>query len=246
MPRCALALAFLVVLPFTASAQDFDAPDPHELSHLFRSLLLPNLPDPLIHTQSNWGKQREVRVLRKKKNDGTWRQVNVTIPNAAQNLRIAMRGIHSPQPGQTLFEVWVGFRANMKFEQQIWESGIRLYSGSTRGHCNVLVRLACELTTRIEPGQNLLPDAVIRVRVTDATLAYTDVEVDHILGIGGDGAKILGNALIEFMRDVKPNLERDMLGKANQAIVKAGDSKEVRLSFEKLLKGEFPKVPIGR
>jgi len=76
-----------------------------------------------------------------------------------------------------------------------------------------------------------------------ADIPVTGLEVDHILGIGGDGARILGDALIEFVKDIKPELERDLLEKGTRAIVKAGDTKEIRISLEKLIKGEFPKLP---
>ena len=40
------------------------------------------------------------------------------------------------------------------------------------------------------------------------------------------------------MEQWRPSLERNLLEKADAAIVKAGDTQEVRLSVEKLLKGE--------
>ena len=43
--------------------------------------------------------------------------------------------------------------------------------------------------------------------------------------------------MLDTVRRVKPELERDLLAQANAAVVKAADTKEVRLSVESLLKG---------
>jgi len=236
----------LCVILWSASSSAFaqaDLDSPEQLANLFRSLLMPNVPDPLYEKSSRWGQQRKAPLTKKLRNDGKWRKMSATMHDPAKTLKIGVRDIKVPEEGRTTFEVWVTFRANLNFEQQIWENGIRLYSGSTRGHCTVVTRMLCEVSTRFEKGTKLVPDAVFRMRVLEATLAIAGLEVDHILGFGGDGARILGDALIEFVKDIKPDLERDLLEKGTRAIVKAGDTKEIRISLEKLIKGEFPKLP---
>jgi hypothetical protein len=103
------------------------------------------------------------------------------------------------------------------------------------------VLLKCEITSRTEtkPG-SLLPDMVFRVRVTDAKLVYDKLVIEHTAGVGGDAAKVLGETFLDVARRVKPDLERDLLARANAAIMKAADTKEVRVSFESLLKGGTP------
>src|SRR5205085_2469644 len=135
-------------------------------------------------------------------------------------------------------EAVVAADADGSFEQQLWKGGVRLYSGETRGRCRATVRLACEATTRLDrkPGA-ILPDAVVRVRVTGARLFYDDLVVEHALGVGGDAAKAIGEAAHRLLTRFKPSLERDLLAKADAAIVRAGDTKEVRVEFERLLKG---------
>jgi hypothetical protein len=64
--------------------------------------------------------------------------------------------------------------------------------------------------------------------------------VDHTLGVGGDAAKVLGEAAIKFAKAVKPSLEKDLLAKANAAVVKAADTKEVKIELDKLLSGKSP------
>ena len=70
--------------------------------------------------------------------------------------------------------------------------------------------------------------------------------VEHTAGIGGDAAKALGEAVVHTVKQVKPQLERDLLAKANAAIVKAGDTKEIRVALGKLLEGKAPEVTKGK
>ena len=101
------------------------------------------------------------------------------------------------------------------------------------------MKLEAELTSRadLKPG-SFLPDLAIRVRVTKADLTYRDFVCEHTLGVGGDVAKVLGKAAHEFIKKAKPDLEANLLAKANAAIVKAADTKEVRVEFDKLLTGK--------
>jgi hypothetical protein len=133
------------------------------------------------------------------------------------------------------FDMQVDVDGQIDFQQQIWERNVRLYSGSTQARAKFRVLLRCEMTTRVETGSGPLPDFIFRLRVTDANVSYHDLDVVHIAGLGGDGAKVVGDTLHTFMNIIKPTLEKDALEHANSAIVKAGDTKEVRVSLSKLL-----------
>src|SRR5262249_36488544 len=125
--------------------------------------------------------------------------------------------------------------AQIDFTQQIWERGIRLYSGSTKARMKVWIALKCEVSTRTEK-KGLLPDLVFRLHVASADLKYSGLDVVHTAGVGGDAAKYLGEALHSTLSTLSPNLERDLLAKADAAIVKAGANKEVRVGLGKLFK----------
>jgi hypothetical protein len=83
--------------------------------------------------------------------------------------------------------------------------------------------------------KGLLPDAVFRLRVVESDLGYDNLVVEHTAGVGGEAAKVLGDAFIGGVRLWKPSLERRLLAKANEAIVKAADTKEVRLGVTSLI-----------
>jgi hypothetical protein len=66
--------------------------------------------------------------------------------------------------------------------------------------------------------------------------------VEHIAGIGGDGARVLGETIYKLIQQAKPSMEKDLLAKADAAIVKALDSKEFRIGLGSLRKRK-PEIP---
>ena len=136
------------------------------------------------------------------------------------------------------FDMIVTLQTRITFEQQVWMRGTRLYGGETRARCRPILLLKCESTSRVEKSRSFLPDVVFRMRVLDAKLGYDEFRVDHTAGVGGDMAKVLGEALHDTIKLWKPSLEKDLQEKAAKAIVKAGDTKEVKLGLGKLLDGK--------
>jgi hypothetical protein len=122
-------------------------------------------------------------------------------------------------------------------EQQVWTAGVRLYSGSAQARLRAGLVLNCELTTRTENGTKLLPDLVCRLRVVQAKVYYDNLVVEHIAGVGGDAARLLGQAVQRNVGHLQPSLERRLLERAEAAILKAGDTKEVRIGLGRLLNG---------
>src|SRR5262249_4897420 len=134
------------------------------------------------------------------------------------------------------FTLFLSFDSRVDYTHQKWDKGAKLWDSSVQARMRVKLTLNCEITTRLEPGGSVLPDAIFRFRVTKADLQYDHLIVEHIAGIGGTGAKLLGDAAPRMIHDMKPNLERDLLAKADAAIVKAGDTKEVRVRVSDLFK----------
>ncbi len=245
------AVCLLLAGPARATEPD-PSVDTQFLSRTLRDLLLAHLPDPVLTTERGWGHQKEATVgvkwhregrlalvaepQRAMRNDGHWQKLKVEAIDPARTLTLALRDLKHPEPGKTTFEAMLGLDVRLTYEQQLWKGGVRLYAGETRARCRAAARLACELTDRLEvkPG-SLLPDAVVRVRVTEAEMFYTDLVCEHTAGLDGPAAQAVGEAVRKLLRQVKPNLERDLLAKANAAIVKAADTKEVRVELDKLL-----------
>jgi hypothetical protein len=224
------------------------------LAETFYQLLQKNLPDPIVESKNGWGDQKEVTIglkwerkgvirfrpelMRDVKNDGHWQKVTVAAIDPDRTLTLKLWNVRT-QEGKTTFDATVGLDVRTTYEQQMWAGGKRVYSGETRCKCRAELKLAVELTSKLttKPGQ-LLPELSLRVRVTQAELSYDDLVCEHTLGVGGEAAKLMGKAAIEFIKKVKPDLEKELLAKANAAVVKAADTKEVRVEFDKLLMGK--------
>jgi hypothetical protein len=218
------------------------------LAGTLRGLLLQELPTPLFQDASHWGRQRDVaRGLRRfsrgraddaddpreLKNDGLWWRVTVTAPNAADSLVLDLRDVRQMEPGRMTFTAFVSFDTDAEYERQRWNAGRRLYSGGVRARARVKLTLDCEAVTRLESGK-LLPEAVFRLRVLRSDFRYDNLVFEHVLGVGGEAARLLGEAAHASVNQWRPSLERRLTEKVNAAIVKAGDTKEVRLGLSRL------------
>jgi hypothetical protein len=247
----AVTVAFGCLVPAArADATKLDLAATAGVADQLRAVLVEAMPDPLVEENSHWGGQRLVahglewhgkglhlrpEVEKTPRNDGRWWRVKASAVRLPDTLVVALRDVRTTAPGKTEFTAFVSFDARLEYDQQNWERGLRLYSGSAEARMRLNLTLYCEATTRLEPNGTLLPDAVFRLRVTQANLGYDHFEVDHVAGVGGDLAKIIGEAAKTGVEQWRPSLERNLLQKADAAIVKAGDTKEVRLSVLKLL-----------
>ncbi len=253
-PKCGLVvlgMAGVLVAAAAVRAAPPPLPDPTAaLAVNLRGLLIESLPTPLYEDTSHWGKQRLVagrtrwrgkgtnihpEVEQVLKNDGRWWKVRVTASRPASTLALDIRDVQKPEPGRLLFTAFLATDADVELDRQTWKQGVRLYSGSTRARLRVKLALHCEAVTRVETTGKLLPEAVFRLRVLQADLNYDHLVVEHMAGVGGDAAKVLGEAVHATVRGLRPSLERNLLAKANAAIVRAGDTREVRVSLLSLL-----------
>ena len=220
------------------------------LSGSLRGLLLHALPTPLYTNEAHWGQKKDVQagfVWRGKgldvhpearmeaKNHGLWWQVHVTAPNLADSLVFDLRDVQTPEPGRMLFTAFVSFDVDADYDREKWDEGLRLYSTSVRARMRVRLTLHCEATGKVEKKDGPLPDMVFRLRVVKADFNYDNLVVEHIAGVGGELARVIGDAARSGANQWHPSFEKHLLEKADAAIEKAADTKEVRLSLSKIL-----------
>ncbi len=220
------------------------------LTQLIQKLLPRYLPDPLAQTSENWGQQKEVHGVRRSirdwkivsepyhvlRNDGTWRRLTLRVPQA-ENIRVAVTGLQQPRPaclrGMLHAEAPC---VELELEQQLWRNGLRLYGCTTRAHCRASVLLDSELTSRCQlQPLRLLPDYTIHVAVRNARLDYGDLTVDRIVGLEGRPAEFIGQRLREIIRLFKPRFEEQIRQKAEAAIVRALNERELHIQPQEWL-----------
>jgi hypothetical protein len=211
---------------------------PDALAGSLRGYLVRSLPNPLYESSPGWGHTK--KKLRGEKKQGVWRKLRVWAENPADHLVFDIRDVSFPEPGRILFTAFIAFDARAELHQQRWEAGVKLFDGTVRARFRIKLTLHCEATTRLEATGLLLPDAVFRLRVVQSQLQYDNLVVEHIAGVGGEVAKIFGDVVKGSLHQWDPSLERDLLAKGEAAIVKAADTKEVRVSLTQLLKKQKP------
>ena len=224
------------------------------LAKALRPIILDALPNPLYEKSENWGNKKmapnqlkwrglKPQIIKVPKNDGTWKKTRVKAFNPQGSLEFHLGNLRSDGQDKQIFNAFVALTIDIEHEQEIWESGVRLFRDTIEARVRIKANLEIENTVRLENNpKSFLPDTVFRLRVTRADVSYDNLVVMHIAGIGGSGARLLGEGIRSSLKQWKPSIERELLAKANAAIVKAADTREVRLSLGSLLsKFEAPK-----
>ena len=262
MPRLFITvLGFLATLLSVSTpaspqpAQLVSPPTPQDpanalLSQALKDLLVQLLPGTLYESAPGWGRttkvanglkwtgqglQRHPEVQYTLRNDGLWRKVRVTADDPAHSLQLSLSDVQQDQAGRMTFvlTVYLGLRARV--ELQKWQAGVRIYSASARARMRVRLTLRCEASLRMEMVGALLPEFVFRFRIVESQVAYDHLVVEHLAGMGGTGARWLGELVRATIHELRPSLEKNLLARANAAILRAGDSREVRLGISGLL-----------
>jgi hypothetical protein len=168
------------------------------------------------------------RVVKAPRNDGVWRKVRLDTRNWPHSLKTRVYDFKQETPERMTFKLHLACEGQVEMEQQVWESGLRLYSGSMRARFQFHAWLECESTIRVDTS-GFLPDFVVRLRVTKATVLYHEPVVEHIAGFGGTAAKITGELLHDVVHQVKPSLEEKLLERINPSIVRSASCSRRRL-----------------
>jgi hypothetical protein len=212
------------------------------LGAVLKPVLAGALPPVLYEKQTDWGRQRPTasglewhglrpRLTKAPRNDGIWRKLRVTAQDPARTFELRLSDLRNVAADRQTFKVFLAFQAGVDYEQQNWERGVRLYSSSAEARLRLKLALECENTLRIDDTKKLLPEFVFRLRILKADLTYDNLVVEHIAGIGGSGARLMGEAVRSSLKQWRPSLERDLLARANAAIVRAADTRELRLGL---------------
>jgi hypothetical protein len=234
-------------LPALLSPASTDA-----LAGALRGYLVKNVAPVLYEDNSKWGGTKQTpngvkwsgihpHLQYASKNDGDWRKLRAVAPKLADTLILDIRNVQYPEAGKLTFDLYLAFDALVEYEHQKWDGGVRLFSTSARARLRAKAAISCEVTTRLEKTGALLPDAVFKLHVSSAKLSYDNLVVEHVAGVGGEAAKVIGDTVKGGLKKWHPSLENELLKKGNAALMKAGDMKEVRVSLAGLFQGKAGK-----
>jgi hypothetical protein len=243
-------VASLLILAAAAAVSAQPPPTDDSLATLaaaLKPLIAESLPAVLYEKGTNWDHQElapngvrwhgvHPEVMKTLKNDGKWTRLRATTQDLPRTLAINITDFKNVDADTQTFKVYVAFQVGVEYEQQNWDLGVRMWSGSVRARLQLKLALDCENVIRIDRQKALFPDIVFRLRVVKAEVSYDNLVVEHLNGIGGSAARLMGEALRSTLRQWKPSIERNLLARAEAAIVKAADTREVRIGLGGLVK----------
>jgi hypothetical protein len=217
------------------------------LTAALKPLIAESLPALLYEKTTNWDHQElaangvrwhgvRPEVIKTLKNDGKWTRLRATAQDLPRTLAINITDFKSVDADTQAFKIYVAFQAGVEYEEQNWNLGVRMWSGSVRARLQLKLALDCENVMRLDRRKGFFPDIVFRLRVVKAEMSYDNLVVEHLNGIGGSAARLMGEALRSTLKQWKPSIERNLLARAEAAIVKAADTREVRIGLGGLVK----------
>jgi hypothetical protein len=204
------------------------------LATQLKTFIRDSLPDPLFEDTKKWGLQKKFRNGRVE-NEGRWHKIRVVGRDLQGGLVVEVTNYQKVQ-SKSQFQVGVHFDVLFHLDRQTWKRGVRIYSGSTRARTRVHLNLLCEIESKSEkkPGA-WLPDLILQFRVLHSFFDYDRPKVEHTAGVGGEAAEILGDIMLGLLKTIKPELEGKLKQKINDAVLKAGQNKQVRINFSEWL-----------
>lgn len=217
------------------------------LQNAVATVVKASLPKPLYRGSSHWGETTPTPngvkwvgdgVLKKpvlqyaNKNHGTWRKYDVVLlEKAPEPLKLRLDCLTPAGKNTLTFDLHLDADLHFTIEQENWNHGVKLFDGTARGTLHFTLRMKCESKLVVEPGGGLLPVIKYRFRVVEATPSYSQLKFTHVPGLGGDAAEKLGKWAHEALQQWKPSLERKLIDKLTQRLLKAADTKEVQISL---------------
>jgi len=237
-----------LVLVLTARPAVAQTPDTlQSVSVAMRPLIVEAMPAVLYEKKDNWGNQREsfarlvfrgIKPVVEKtpKNDGYWKALKVVPQELNRSFHFKITDVKEVSAEKQTFKAKFGFQAGIEFDHQVWESGVRLFAGNTRARVQLDMDMDVENIIKLETDKSGLPNLVFRLKVTKAELNYHDLVVEHTAGVGGSAAKLIGDGMHSAIKQWKPSIERSLLERANGAIVKAADTKEIVIGLSGFVK----------
>ncbi len=246
---CTAAIAGLFLTCAPVPAQPPGAPSPATpqaaLAATIRAYLLRTIPPVLYESSPGWGRQAPApsgikwkgqglgihpQITKSARNEGNWRHVRVVPDNLPQTLTVELRKLQNPAPGHLVFDALLSLRGNVDYSEQKWHDGIRLLATSVRARFRVTLALTGEILTAIQM-HGIFPEIVFQLHVGHAELRLDHIVVEHLAGLGGDAARLAGEVVKKVVHQMHPSLERELLARANAAILKAANNREMRLGF---------------
>ena len=241
-----LGLSVLPGVMAQSAAPKLEVPLPtsslKDMSKLLKDVVVATLPPVVRHEDSkNWGQQASVprmqglKMVRVMRNHGNWQRWQAFTGPLAKQLELTIHDLRIVDGERFKCRLSLALPTTAEYEQQTWQNGLRLFSSSARARLRVKLDLALETSIKLDNKGEILPDVLIDFKVADAKVSYDNFVLESVLGVGGDAARLAGEAGRVALKRWLPSVERHALEKGREAILKAGKNREFRINLAKLL-----------
>jgi hypothetical protein len=199
---------------------------------IIKDSLLKNLPrDLVVQKEHDWGHQAHVpsiqgvRLIEVLRNHGNWERMKLICPDVPHRLQVTVDGVSFPGQDRMGFFVQVDVQADVEFEKQIWQNGLQIFVGHSRGRVRFKIEAAMEGT---------LAQGWPELKVGKVTICCYDFVAENVNGVGGDLGRMSGGNFQKTFKQYQARFEHDVLAKFRDAIFKAGASAEVAFGWARL------------
>src|ERR1700677_3410844 len=208
---------------------------------LFKDELLKNLAHEIVvQKEHDWGHQahvpsvRGVRVVEVQRNHGNWERMKLICRDLPHRLSVVVDNLTFSGPERVAFTAHVEVPADVEFEKQIWQNGVQIFVGHSRGRVRFQNVLVMETAVKIEG--RLVHAQPGSFKLCEAKIATYDFVPEHVNGLGGDLAQMSGGHFQRtFHGHFQTAFEREVQGKIKHAVVKSSESGDIAAGWNRLL-----------
>lgn len=220
------------------------------LQNLLTDIVRQNIPHEFEEID-NWGATKDFTVgvdvsldglrldserRRKALKHGTWKMYRVKLVDPQQQFQIRAENLRELKAGKAAFDVLVEARLDAFGRIAEWRRGVQLFTLSANADALVRMRLACELSSRLDARQ--FPPAIqLQPVVKSADLELVEFRLTRISDLDGPAVKELGKALRDVLEDKIEDQRDKTAEKINREIAK--NSEVLRLSLPDLMQTEL-------
>jgi len=160
---------------------------------------------------------------------GLWTRGWVRIENAADELDVKFRNFRkTPGKLQLRFQIYVRAMFRGQIEARQYNHGVGLWratsNGRARGHIFLNMRVHIDGTE-------------LRWEAENVDIKYSDVAVDRVGHVGGEAARVVGNAFTGAIKKWFADKEREAVSKAKRAVDQAiRGSRPIRNDLARVIK----------
>ena len=227
-----VATSALVTLCNSSWGQNTERQLAGALSGIVESALIENLGHLRTEVSDNWGNtakvwtgetkvvfqgvKSHVEKIYTNKNHGLWKRSWVELENSRDNLDLKIRRFKRTGKTEITFQIYVTAKIRGKLEARAYNHGVRLASGTFNGRADGEITVDCRCGLYKE-GDKL----ILRNRVENASIKYSNVVLDRAGVFGGYSARVLGDAFTWAVDKWLAEKKQSAIGKAKLAVRKA-------------------------